>query len=78
MFLECFCCSGQCVNFDVVSTSSNTIEFNGLINCEATTPSSVIFNPMSTKSLCVNDYLDLGYFTIPIGIADVEGIIFYF
>ena len=79
MFLGCFCCSGQCVNFDVVSTSSNTIEFNGLVNCGATTPSSVIFNPMSTKTdFCVNDYLDLGYFYITQGIADIESLDFTF
>lgn len=78
MYLGCFCCSNQCVNFEVVSTSAATIEFLGLVNCEATTPSSVIFNPMSTRSLCVNDYLDLGYFTIPQGIADVELLDFQF
>jgi len=78
MYLGCFCCSNQCVNFDVVSTSSNTIEFYGLVDCGATTPSSTIFNPMSTRSLCVNDYLDAGYFTIPQGIADVELLDFQF
>jgi hypothetical protein len=78
IYLGCFCCSNQCVNFDVVSTSAATIEFLGLVNCEATTPSSVIFNPMSTRSLCVNDYLDAGYFTIPQGIADVELLDFQF
>ncbi len=78
MYLGCFCCSNQCVNFDVVSTSSNTIEFYGLVDCGATTPSSTIFNSMSTKSLCVNDYLDAGYFTIPQGIADVELLDFQF
>jgi hypothetical protein len=78
MYLGCFCCSNQCVNFEVVSTSSNTIEFLGLVNCGATIPSSTIFNPMSTTSLCVNDYLDAGYFTIPQGIADVELLDFQF
>lgn len=78
MYLGCFCCSNQCVNFDVVSTSSNTIEFYGLVDCGATTNSSTIFNPMSTISLCVNDYLDLGYFTIPQGIEDVELLDFQF
>ena len=78
IYLGCYCCSNQCVNFEVVSTSAATIEFLGLVNCEATTPSSVIFNPMSTRSLCVNDYLDLGYFTIPQGIADVELLDFQF
>jgi hypothetical protein len=33
---------------------------------------------MSTKSLCVNDYLDAGYFTIPQGIADIELLDFQF
>lgn len=78
IYLGCYCCSNQCVNFEVVSTSAATIEFLGLVNCEATTPSSVIFNPMSTRSLCVNNYLDLGYFTIPQGIADVELLDFQF
>jgi hypothetical protein len=78
IYLGCYCCSNQCVNFEVVSTSAATIEFLGLVNCEATTPSSVIFNPMSTRSLCVNDYLNLGYFTIPQGIADVELLDFQF
>jgi hypothetical protein len=78
IYLGCFCCSNQCVNFDVVSTSAATIEFLGLVNCEATTPSSVIFNPMSTRSLCVNDYFDAGYFTIPQGIADIELLDFQF
>jgi hypothetical protein len=78
IYLGCFCCSNQCVNFDVVSTSAATIEFLGLVDCGATTPSSVIFNPMSTRSLCVNDYFDAGYFTIPQGIADVELLDFQF
>jgi hypothetical protein len=78
IYLGCFCCSNQCVNFDVVSTSAATIEFLGLVNCGATIPSSTIFNPMSTTSLCVNDYLDAGYFTIPQGIADVESLDFQF
>lgn len=78
IYLGCFCCSNQCVNFEVVSTSDDAIEFLGLVNCEATTPSSVIFNPMSTTSICVNDYLDAGYFTIPQGIADVELLDFKF
>ncbi len=47
--------------------------FLGLVNCEATTPSSVIFNPMSTRSLCVNDYLNLGYsFLIATGSRKVK------
>ena len=33
---------------------------------------------MSTTSLCVNDYFDAGYFTIPQGIADVESLDFQF
>ena len=33
---------------------------------------------MSTTSLCVNDYLDAGYFTIPQGIAGVEKLDFQF
>lgn len=78
IYLGCFCCSNQCVNFDIVNTSAATIEFLGLVNCGATTPSSTIFNPMSTTSLCVNDYFDAGYFTIPQGIADVESLDFQF
>ena len=78
MYLGCFCCSNQCVNFDIVNTSAATIEFLGLVNCGATTPSSTIFNPMSTTSLCVNDYFDAGYFTIPQGIRDVESLDFQF
>jgi hypothetical protein len=78
IYLGCFCCSNQCVNFDIINTSASTIEFYGLVNCGATTPSSVIFNPMSTISLCVNDYFDAGYFTIPQGIADVESLDFHF
>ena len=78
IYLGCFCCSNQCVNFRVTSTSAATIEFLGLVNCEATTPSSVIFNPMSTRDLCVNNYLDAGYFTIPQGIADVKYLNFDF
>jgi len=72
IYLGCFCCSNQCVNFDIINTSAATIEFLGLVNCGATTPSSTIFNPMSTTSLCVNDYLDAGYFTIPQGIESIE------
>jgi hypothetical protein len=78
IYLGCFCCSNQCVNFDIVNTSAATIEFLGLVNCGATTPSSTIFNPMSTTSLCVNDYFDAGYFTIPQGIRDVIGLDFQF
>jgi len=78
IYLGCYCCSNQCVNFEVVSTSAATIEFLGLVNCEATTPSSIIFNPMSTTSLCVNDYLDLGYFTIPQGIENITRLDFQF
>jgi len=79
MYLGCFCCSNQCTNFDIINTSAATIEFLGLLGCGATTPSSTIFNPMSTTtSLCVNNYLDLGYFTIPQGISDVESLDFQF
>ena len=78
IYLGCFCCSNQCTNFDIVNPSAATIEFLGLVNCGAITPSSTIFNPMSTTSLCVNDYLDAGYFTIPQGIADVESLDFKF
>ena len=78
IYLGCFCCSNQCTNFDIINTSAATIEFLGLVNCGATTPSSTIFNPMSTTSLCVNDYFDLGYFTIPQGIRDVESLDFQF
>lgn len=78
IYLGCFCCSNQCTNFDIINTSAATIEFLGLVNCGATTPSSTIFNPMSTTSLCVNDYFDAGYFTIPQGIADVELLDFQF
>lgn len=75
MYLGCFCCSNQCVNFDIVNTSSSTIEFYGLLDCGATTTSSTIFNPFSTTSLCVNDYFDLGYFTIPQGIEDIKKVL---
>ena len=78
IYLGCFCCSNQCTNFDIINTSAATIEFLGLVNCGATIPSSTIFNPMSTTSLCVNDYFDAGYFTIPQGIADVESLDFQF
>ena len=78
IYLGCFCCSNQCTNFDIVNTSAATIEFLGLVNCGATIPSSTIFNPMSTTSLCVNDYFDAGYFTIPQGIRDVESLDFQF
>jgi hypothetical protein len=78
IYLGCFCCSNQCTNFNIVNPSAATIEFLGLVNCGATTPSSTIFNPMSLTSLCVNDYLDAGYFTIPQGIADVESLHFQF
>ena len=78
IYLGCFCCSNQCTNFDIINTSAATIEFLGLVNCGETTPSSTIFNPMSTTSLCVNDYFDLGYFTIPQGIRDVESLDFQF
>ena len=78
IYLGCFCCSNQCVNFDIINTSVSTIEFYGLVNCGATTPSSVIFNPMSTISLCVNDYFDAGYFTIPQGIENVTRLDFQF
>jgi hypothetical protein len=70
MYLGCFCCSNQCTNFDIINTSAAAVEFYGLVDCGATTPSSIIF--MSTTSLCVNDYLDAGYFTIPQGIEDIE------
>ena len=78
IYLGCFCCSNQCTNFDIVNNSAATIEFLGLVDCGAITPSSTIFNPMSTTSLCVNDYLDAGYFTIPQGIRDVESLDFQF
>jgi hypothetical protein len=78
IYLGCFCCSNQCVNFDVVNTSFPIIEFYGLVDCGATTPSSTIFNPFSTTSICVNDYLDLGYFTIPHDIKDIKNLDFQF
>ena len=78
IYLGCFCCSNQCTNFDIINTSAATIEFLGLVNCGATTPSSTIFNPMSTTSLCVNNYFDAGYFTIPTGIRDIEKLDFQF
>jgi hypothetical protein len=79
MYLGCFCCSNQCTNFDVVNTSIfANIEFLGLVDCGATTPSSTLFLSGSTTSLCVNDYFDAGYFTIPQGIDDVESLDFQF
>ena len=79
MYLGCFCCSNQCVNFEVFyNYLGGPLEFYGLVNCGATIPSSTIFNPMSTTSLCVNDYLDAGYFTIPQGIEDVIRLDFQF
>ena len=79
IFLGCYCCSNQCVNFEVFyNYLGGPLEFYGLVNCGATIPSSTIFNPMSTTSLCVNDYLDAGYFTIPQGIEDVTRLDFQF
>ena len=48
------------------------------MDCGATTPSSTIFNPFSTTSICVNDYLDLGYFTIPHDTKDIVYLDFQF
>jgi len=72
IYLGCFCCSNQCLTFDVVSNSDVDIEFYGLVGCGATTPSTTTFLSRSTLSLCLNVYLDLGYFTIPQGIEDIE------
>jgi len=70
--LGCFCCSGQCLTFDVVSNSDVDIEFYGLVGCGATTPSTTTFLSRSTVSLCLNVYLNLGYFAITQGIEDIE------
>ena len=78
IYLGCFCCSNQCLTFDVVSTSDVDIEFNGLVGCGATTPSTTTFLSRSTVSLCLNVYLDLGYFIIPQGIEDIELLDFQF
>ena len=78
IYLGCFCCSGQCVNLDIINPSNDSIYFFGLIACDNPIPSGVDISPMSTTSLCINDYLDLGYFTIPIGIEDVEKLDFEF
>jgi hypothetical protein len=67
------------VNFDIENLSPNPIVFNGLVNCEATVASPVQFVGLTTKTdFCVNNYLDLGYFTIPLGIAYVESLDFTF
>ena len=78
IYLGCFCCSSQCTNFDIINNSLTNIEFYGLLDCGATTPSSTIFNPMSTTSLCVNDYFDLGYFTILQGEKEIVRLDFQF
>jgi len=80
MYLGCFCCSSQCTNFDIINNSDVDIEFYGLVDCGATTPSSTTIpaNPMSTTSLCVNDYFDLGYFTIPLGAREIVRLDFQF
>jgi hypothetical protein len=79
LYLGCFCCSNQCLTFDVVSTAINTIEFYGLLSCGATTPSSVTFAPISTTTgLCINNYLDAGYFTITQGITEITRLDFQF
>lgn len=72
IYLGCFCCSNQCLTFDVVSNSDVDIEFYGLVGCGTTTPSTTTFLSRSTVSLCLNVYLDLGYFTITQGIEDIE------
>jgi len=78
IYLGCFCCPRQCVNFTVLNPSLATIEFLGSLDCGATTPSSTLFLPNSNTSFCVNDYLAAGYFTIPQGIANVESLDFEF
>jgi hypothetical protein len=79
MDLGCFCCSGQCVNFDIENTSISSIVFYGLVNCGTTYPSFISINPLSTNTdFCVNNYLDLGYFIITLGIEYIESLDFTF
>ena len=78
IYLGCFCCTNQCLTFEVVSNSDSNIEFYGLVGCGATTPSTTTFLSRSTVSLCLNLYLDLGYFTIARGIEDIELLDFNF
>ena len=78
IYLGCFCCSNQCLTFEVVSNSDVDIEFYGLVGCGTTTPSTTTFLSRSTVSLCLNVYLDLGYFIIPQGIEDIELLDFQF
>ena len=83
IYLGCFCCQDQCVNFTIENTGVEDIVFLGALDCNNSGSFPVPINTvpidaLSTIQQCLNSYPTLGYFTIPQGINNIEDLDFTF
>ena len=78
IYLGCFCCQDQCVNFTIENTGVLDTVFLGTLDCNNSEIIPVRIDALSTIQQCLTSYPTLGYFTIPQGINKIEYLDFTF
>ena len=78
IYLGCFCCGDQCIDFTIENTGVRDIEFTGMLNCENESDVIISIDALTTIQRCITPFIDLGYFIISNGIQYIEDLDFTF
>jgi hypothetical protein len=78
IYLGCFCCQDQCVNFTIENTGGEDIVFLGTLDCNNSEIITVRIDALSTIQQCLTSFPTLCYFTIAQGINNIEDLDFTF
>jgi len=77
IYLGCFCCYDECINFNVTNNGNRNIVFEGKLDCASEADTSILFTAFDTINICLNNYNDLGYFVITDGINSINNLDFH-
>ena len=76
MYLGCFCCGDECIDFTIENTGGRDIEFTGMLDCENESDVIISIDALTTIQRCITPFIDLGYFIISDGIESIENLDF--
>ena len=76
IYLGCFCCGDQCIDFTIENTGIRDIEFTGMLDCENESDVIISIDGLTTIQRCITPFIDLGYFIISEGIQYIEDLDF--
>lgn len=76
MYLGCFCCGDECIDFTIENTGGRDIEFTGMLDCENESDVIISIDALTTIQRCITPFIDLGYFIISDGIEYIEALDF--